>query len=89
MTLGSHLKRSIVIEHATEIAQTTTVCSQINGRPLLVPPFFAIGHNVSLQYIKKKKRKNRRRCLANLKRDFRLQIKEDVRCVARKGERRR
>lgn len=52
MTFGSHLKYSIVIEHATAIAQTTTVCSLIN-RPFLVSPFFATGHHVLLLQIKK------------------------------------
>lgn len=47
MTLGSHLKCSIVIEHATEIAQTTTVCSLINGGPFPVSHFFATEHDVS------------------------------------------
>lgn len=38
MTLRSHPKRSIVIEHATEIAQAATVCSPINDGPLPLPP---------------------------------------------------
>lgn len=51
MTLRSHLKYSIVTEHATEIAQTVIVCSPYNSRP--ISSVFAVGHDVSLLQIKK------------------------------------
>lgn len=49
MTLGSHLKSSIVIEHATEIAQPASVCSLINGRAFTA--FSFLWHDVSLVQI--------------------------------------